>query len=142
MQLEVTRPVARARKVAPVRVLVAEDDAAMRQLLVEELGKDGYEVIAVGGTTEADLEMLIAEHAGRDTLPEVIVTDRRMPDGDGLDWVAQLRRQYWWIPVVVVTAFADSDVRRRARALGCCRVLAKPVEMDLVRLAVRESLAT
>jgi CheY-like chemotaxis protein len=140
MDLVQAVPQTRVRRASPVRVLVAEDDPEMRALLVQELEKDGYEVLAVGGTAEAELEMLIAAHAGRGQLPAVIVTDRRMPDGDGLDLVADLRRNHWWIPVVVVTAFADADVWKRARMLGCCRVLAKPVEMDLVRLAVRESL--
>lgn len=122
------------------RVLVIEDDPAMRELLTEELERDGYEVMSVPNVAGARLELLIASHVGLDRMPAVVVTDRRMPDGDGMDLLAEVRRHWWWLPAVVVTAFADNESRRRARALGRCHVLAKPVDLDLVRLAVRESL--
>ncbi|MEQ1508151.1 MAG: response regulator [Myxococcota bacterium] len=129
------------REIPPIRVLVVEDDVEMRRLLTVTLERDGYDVVDVGSTREAKLEMLIAEHAGHDWVPRLIVTDRRMPDGDGLDLVAELRAHWWWMPVVVVTSFADGDVVRRATALGCCRVLAKPVELEVVRRAVRDAVA-
>ena len=130
------------RRAAPraARVLVIEDDDAMRELLSEELERDGYDVQAVGNLAGARLELLIASHAGLERMPSVVVTDRRMPDGDGMDLLSELRLRWWWLPAVVVTAFADHESHRRARSLGRCHVLPKPVDLELVRLAVRESL--
>ena len=122
------------------RVLVAEDDPEMRLLLEDALVRSGYDVVAVGNLGAARQEMLVAAQAGGVEVPAVLVTDRRMPDGDGLDLVAELRRRCWWLPAVVVTAFADAEVYRRARSLGSCQVLSKPVDLDLVRVAVREAM--
>lgn len=130
----------RAQRWDGLRVLVVEDDPEMRTLLEDAIADDGFDVVGLGDGSGVRLEMLIAANSADTRLPAVLVTDVRMPDCDGIDLIAEVRRRWWWMPAVVVTGYADAALRRRARTLGCCRVLSKPVDLDLVRLAVRESL--
>ena len=114
------------------RVLLAEDDVALREMLATVLSESGYQVATVSDGSE--LRQLL-----RDAAPEVafdlIVTDVNMPGGSGLDVIEQLRQNGDTTPVIVVTAFPQDDIRMRARELGL-RLLAKPFELDTLRAAV------
>jgi CheY-like chemotaxis protein len=120
------------------RVLVAEDDAEMRRLVVEALRKDGHDVdeVADGGR----LLVRIAELYARD--PElsdvdVIVSDVRMPVCNGLELVEKLAEARWRVPFVLMTAFGDEDTRRRAERVGAL-VFDKPLSMQTLRAAVKQ----
>jgi len=116
------------------RILVAEDDVEMRRLLVQTLQRDGYTVTAVEDG-ESLLDALRAELDDPDPIDpfDLVVTDVRMPGWTGLDAVEMLRAHRCLTPVLVVTAFGDDMVHRRARSLEAA-ILDKPVEMhDLSR---------
>lgn len=122
------------------RVLVAEDDPELRRLVAAALRKDGLEVIEVEDGNELHLEMLF-DGVGVGRLPDLVVTDIRMPGRNGLDVVAAVRRRGWTTPVVFITAFGDDATHQRARSLGQCTVVDKPFELDDLRLVVRGALA-
>ncbi len=124
------------------RILVAEDDGELRQVMTESLGKDGYEVVDVPDGSQ--LLIRITNHYRLCPDPEpidVIVTDVRMPVVSGLEIVQSLRDADWTIPIVVVTAFADAETRARAAHLGAV-LLDKPFKMQALRLAVRQLLSS
>jgi CheY-like chemotaxis protein len=113
------------------RIIVAEDDAAMRALVVEALRKDGYDVCAV-----ADGASLLDRLGGPLSRPfDLIITDIRMPACDGLSVVASLRAKECAIPVILMTAFGDAAARDSARRLDAV-LLDKPFELDDLRTAV------
>jgi DNA-binding response OmpR family regulator len=114
------------------RVLVAEDDPAMRELVAQVLRERGYQVATV--STGSELRSLLSE-AGPMEHFDLIVTDDKMPDGSGLDVIDQLRHDGDSTPVLVVTAFPRDDIRQRARELEV-RLLAKPFDLDTLRSAV------
>ncbi len=89
----------------------------------------GYRVSEAG--TLAD-----AAHAARVTMPDVILLDLTLPDGDGLDLIAGLRPRSASRPVIIALTGRDEDtIQRRCRELGCHEVLLKPAApRDLVRL--------
>ena len=124
----------------PPRVLVAEDDEQMRGLLVESLGKDGYELIALpdGGRLLVTLahEMVDDQGVG---MADLVVSDVRMPVCTGLQILEQLRAARWTIPVVLITAFGDPATHERARALGAV-LFDKPFDVDDLRTAVASML--
>ena len=118
------------------RVLVAEDDHEMRRLVVEALRKDGHEVTeaADGGR----LLVRLAELFDRDYFlagVDVIVSDVRMPICSGLELVERLFEARWRVPCILMTAFGDDDIRRRASAVGAL-LLDKPLSLDELREAV------
>lgn len=119
------------------RVLVAEDDDAMRALLEETLGRRGY-TVETAATGPALLRRVAQSVQPRTTLPlpDLLITDVRMPGLGGLDVVAALRAADAWLPVIVITGFGDAPTLARARRLGAAQVLEKPFELDeLCRLA-------
>jgi CheY-like chemotaxis protein len=118
------------------RVLVAEDDREMRRLVVEALRKDGHEVTeaADGGR----LLVRLAEVFDRDpSLAEVdvIISDIRMPVCNGLDLVERMFEARWRVPCILMTAFGDDEIRRRAEAVGAL-LLDKPLSLEQLREAV------
>ncbi len=118
------------------RVLVAEDDHEMRRLVVEALRKDGHDVIeaADGGRLLVRLAELFDGDPAMATV-DMIVSDVRMPVCSGLDLMERLFEARWRIPCILMTAFGDDDIRRRAGAVGAL-LLDKPLSLDELREAV------
>lgn len=111
-------------------VLVAEDDPDMRTLVVEALRRDGHKVTeaADGGR----LLVCLAECFERDPSMrdiDVIVSDVRMPVCSGLDLVERLHEARWDVPCILMTAFCDDELRRRAETVGAL-LLDKPLSMS------------
>ncbi len=121
-QPEASRPLQRPA----LRVLLAEDDAAMRGLLAQALFHEGYMVDEC-----RDGHHLVARLVSADPgYFDVIVTDIRMPGLNGLDFLDQLRRCRQAPPAVLITAFGDEETHGRAKALGAAAVLDKPFEIN------------
>ena len=116
------------------RILVAEDDAEMRRLVVEILRKDGHEVLEA-----EDGRGLVAALADSLSFPalDLIVSDVRMPVHNGLEVLEQLAQGR--LSVILMTAFADEETRRRAARLGAV-LLDKPITVSTLRNAVNDSL--
>jgi len=114
------------------RVLLAEDDVALRELLAMVLSEGGYQVATVSNGPELRQLLSGAAPEGRFDL---VVTDVVMPGGSGLDVIELLRQTGDTTPVIVVTAFPQDDIRKRAKDLGL-RLLAKPFELETLRAAV------
>ena len=114
-------------------VMLAEDDAEMRRILVRVLTKDGYRVTAVEGGRE--LVSAFEELRERDLLPDLVVTDIRMPGASGFDFLERADAPRA-VPVILITAFCDEVALQRAAALGASCVLSKPFDMDVLRSAV------
>jgi DNA-binding response OmpR family regulator len=135
-----TESPSKPRTRAPARILVAEDDEAMRSVVVETLRKDGHDVSCVhdGGRL---LVKLAREHMGgegADTV-DLLVSDVRMPVCSGLQILQQLRAVRCRIPVILVTAFGDEETRKQARSLGAT-LLDKPFELEELRATVAKLL--
>lgn len=115
------------------RVLVAEDDAQMRRLVVEALRHDGYEVDEVhdGG------QLLGAASQSADI--DLIISDIRMPAFTGMQILAALRNAGSGVPVILMTAFGDDETRAHAERLGAI-LFDKPFALDDLRTAVMNML--
>src|SRR5260221_13485118 len=116
------------------RVLVVEEDESMRELLRLHLSGAGYEVVTAEDGIAAGYAVLKAT-------PDLIICDVEMPNMDGFQFVGALRadRSLPRMPVIFLTSSAEADVR--ARELGACAFLTKPVLADWLLTAVRQALA-
>ena len=97
------------------KVLVADDEQSMREFLEYLLEKEGYEVETAGDGREA-LEIL-----RRDSNFDLVISDLRMEDVDGLQLLEQIRSLDADLPFIFVTAYASSDTAIEALRLGCAR---------------------
>ena len=120
----------------PPRILLAEDDPAMRELLASSLRHDGYDVVEV----KNGIELLKRIHQigssflqGRPEPLDMVITDVRMPGFSGLEVLECLRDSDWKLPVIVITALGDAATHHRAHDLGATEVLDKPFDLDRLR---------
>ncbi len=118
-------------------VLIAEDDAPMREMSAELLAERGHRVVTCA-SGEALLKRLGSAFLGGGRVPDVLVTDDRMPGARGSDVLAGLHDGRWPIPAVLVTAFPDCDLEARARAVGA-RLLGKPFDAEQLVEAVEDA---
>jgi CheY-like chemotaxis protein len=122
-------------------IVVADDDAAMRELLVFALGLDGYRVLAVS-TGAALLEQVrrIVDHGEHGGVIDLVISDVRMPGMDGVQVLQHLRDLPLHVPFILVTAFSDLWTRAAAERFGA-QLLDKPVELRQLRAVVRGRLS-
>ncbi|MCB9634369.1 MAG: sigma-54-dependent Fis family transcriptional regulator [Sandaracinus sp.] len=118
----------------PGTVLVVDDDEDLRALLKAALARLGHRVLTAPNATEA-----------RETIRggeiDVVLSDVRMPGEDGLSLCRHLVATHPDVPVVILTAFGTLEAAVEALRLGAFDFLTKPVELDVLRLAIGRALA-
>jgi DNA-binding response OmpR family regulator len=121
---------------APRPILIVEDDDALRATLAELIGKEGeFSAVEVGSATAAE-EILTRAGAHSDA----ILLDVGLPDADGRDFCAKLRRNGQRMPVIMLTgADGEADVVRGLEA-GANDYIAKPFRVNEVLARVRAQL--
>jgi DNA-binding response OmpR family regulator len=129
-----------ASRVAPVRVLLAEDDDDLRMLLAEELRKDGHEVIEVSNGNQ--LGELVAAHAlaPRDT-DAIVISDIGMPGRTGLAVFERHCDCVWCPPFIFITGFGNDDLCEHALRIGAVAVIEKPFDLDQLRWTLMRAVA-
>ncbi|GAB4139225.1 MAG: nitrogen regulation protein NR(I) [Sphingomonadales bacterium] len=112
-------------------VLVADDDAAIRTVVGQALGRAGFEVRATG--TAAGLWHWVANGEG-----DVVVTDVVMPDENGLDLIPRIHKIRPQLPVIVMSAQNTLATAVKATESGAYEYLPKPFDIkELVRVVER-----
>jgi DNA-binding NtrC family response regulator len=114
-------------------VLIVEDDTANREYLCEALGEEGYHVESAPGG-RAGLERI------RDGGVDLVVTDLRMPDLDGLDLMREVRALPFPPHVITITAFGSIDTAIKAVRLGAYEYITKPFQTEQLVLAIDRAL--
>ena len=116
------------------KVLLAEDDNAVRDMLRTSLERDGFEVVAVANVCEA-LSRIAAEKF------DVLLSDLHMPQaGDGFTVVSAMRHTHPSAVTLVLTGYPAMDEALSAIRLQADEVLVKPIEIASLRATIREKL--
>ena len=113
------------------RVLVIDDDAAIRDTMRMTLEYEGFECLLAASGTEG---LAMAERES----PDVVFLDIKMPGIDGLEVLSRLRAQSETLPVVMVSAHGSTTAALEAGRLGAFRFIEKPLSKDYVLDAARE----
>ena len=114
------------------RILVVEDDPRMRALIKEYLEKDGYSVSVAGGLSE--VESQLAAH-----IFDAVLTDLRIPDGDGMDVLGRVHEKDRQIPVIIMTGYATVRSAVQAMKIGAYDYIQKPFEPEELMLIVKRA---
>jgi CheY-like chemotaxis protein len=122
----------RKESAARLRALVVDDDDDIRLLICRALQRVGFEVLDF-----PDGESLIAQPAEL-AQAHVVVSDIGLPGVDGIDVCISLRRYFPQLPVILVTAFRDEALERRAQAAGARRIMTKPLNINLLAEQARQ----
>jgi DNA-binding NtrC family response regulator len=118
---------------ASERILIVDDEDGMRRLLSRVLTREGYDTVAVGSGAEA-LRLVANEHF------DLVVTDIKMPEMDGLQLLAELKEYEPSLLVIVITAYGTIENAVQALRSGAYDYIAKPFENDEIRLTVAKAL--
>lgn len=117
------------------KLLIAEDDPDMRELLVETLEESGYQTIVAVDSREALME--IEQAPG---MIDLLLTDVRMPGGTGNELLATMRDKRPESPVIVITAFGTVEQAVSMVKAGAFEYLTKPLKMGELLETVRQAL--
>ncbi len=118
---------------APPRILVVDDEPDLRELFEITLIKMGLDVDVVGSVTAALDRLGQTEYA-------LVITDMRLPDGQGLQLVHEITSKYRNTPVTVVTAYSSTDNAVIALKAGAFDYISKPVSLNQLRAMVSSAL--
>ena len=113
----------------PAKVLIAEDDPALRELLAFCFFREGYAVASCGDGL-CLLEQLTESLDGQGEPVDLVVTDIRMPGLTGLEVLEGLCDRPLRPPVICMTAFGDPRTHAAARRLKAAATFDKPFDID------------
>ena len=114
---------------APVLILLADDDAAMRGMLGTSLRREGFEVDECSDGKELIDRLQAARNGSR--APDLVVSDLRMPGLSGFDVLHWIRASLPAVPLILITAFGDTQTHRRAEELGAAAIVDKPFDLQV-----------
>lgn len=115
------------------KILVIDDDQSIRKTLTSYLKKHGYEVLsAENGTT--GIEIVKSE------LPDLVITDIRMPGADGFEVLKNVKEIDPHIHVIIITAFDDMHSTVKAMQQGAYDYIEKPLEIENLKITIQRAL--
>ncbi len=120
-------------------IVVVDDDPEMRSMVVDHLKRQNYQVRAFESGMEA---VKYLSSNGLDALgTELLLTDLRMPEIDGLDLLQQVRRLPNQFPVIIMTAFATVDTAIEGLRRGAFDYITKPFKLNELTLTIERALS-
>jgi len=108
------------------RIIIVDDDAAIRESLAEALAGGSGDIQTAADGKQA-LELLTR------AAPDIVLTDVRMPEMDGLALLREIRRRTPQVDVVLMTAFDDMPLVASAMREGAADFLVKPLDLHVLR---------
>ena len=115
------------------RILVVDDDAHIRQALVDRFAARKFDVVSAASGKDA-FSKISRER------PDVVLLDLQLPEGDGFWVLKRLREEQIDATVVVITAFGTVDKAVQAMKEGAYDFIQKPFEPSLVEETVRRAM--
>ena len=117
------------------RILIAEDDDAVRALVTRALDADGHEL-----TVAADGAQALEALRRHDGAFDLLLADVKMPVMDGVALALAAGREHPDVPIMLMTGYADQRERTRGLDALLHDVIAKPFSLAQIRGAVKEAL--
>lgn len=112
-------------------ILIVEDDITFSLMLKTWLGKKGFEVKTLSSVSEAKRQI---ENAAYD----LILSDLRLPDGDGIDLLKWIKEKQSSLPLIMMTSYAEIQTAVQAIKLGATDYIAKPLNPEELLGKIRE----
>lgn len=119
---------------APLRILIAEDDPLVAVTLTDQLDELGHDVIAVASDGEEAVTMV------REDRPDIAILDIKMPNRDGISAAEEISREFD-LPILMLTAYSERPLVLRAAEAGALAYLLKPVAAEELSAALSLALA-
>lgn len=115
------------------KVLIIEDDNTFGILLKKWFDKNGFEALVKSTVDEAKKDLLKSEF-------NLIVTDLRLPDGDGIMLLTWIKEKKIHTPVIIMTSYGEVQSAVAAIKLGAFDYMEKPINPDILKVKIIEAL--
>ena len=112
-------------------VLIVDDESIFRKNLLQSLHRDGF--VAIGATTRQEAWAILRCYP-----IGIVLLDLGLPDGDGMEMLAQVRREYPQMVVMVMTAQDTRELEGQAYRLGAQAFLRKPLSLQRLKARLRQ----
>lgn len=116
-------------------VLILEDDLTFSLMLTTWLGKKGFEVKTVASVGDAKRRIGSEQY-------DLILSDLRLPDGDGIELLKWLKANHPLISVIMMTSYAEIQTAVQAMKLGAADYIAKPLNPEELLSKIKETIQT
>lgn len=116
-------------------ILILEDDITFSLMLKTWLGKKGFEVSSVSSVSDAQSRIEAASF-------DLILSDLRLPDGDGIDLLKWIKENHFAIPLIMMTSYAEVQTAVQAIKLGASDYIAKPLNPEDLLGKIRDVIHT
>jgi len=114
-------------------ILLIDDDKSLRRVTEYNLSEAGFQVITAG-SGEKGLELFSKNN------PDLVITDVKLGDLDGLEVLAAIKKESPATPVIVITAFGSIEMAVKAMHEGAFNFITKPFDRETLRLSCRKAL--
>lgn len=114
---------------AVARIFVVDDDAELRAAVCAMLNRSKYDCVCFDDVASC-LKALKAEQRDHGEGCDLLLTDVKMPERGGMELLSEVSKFFPWIPVVMMTAYADIPTSVRAVKTGAFDFIEKPVDED------------
>ena len=118
----------------PEKILVVDDDSLQRKTLADLLSRWGHQVVDCENLAAASEELARASF-------DLVLLDMRLPDGDGLQFLVEQKKNYPDLEAVIITAYADIQTAIAAIKCGAFDYLPKPFEYEQLEKIIRNACA-
>ncbi|MBI2469235.1 MAG: sigma-54-dependent Fis family transcriptional regulator [Candidatus Rokubacteria bacterium] len=115
------------------RILIVDDEKGIRTTLAAILADEGYRAIAVGSAREA------LARVGEE-VPDLVILDIWLPEMDGIETLAELKRQWPELPVIMISGHGTIETAVKATKLGAYDFIEKPMSLEKTLLVVDRAL--
>lgn len=119
-------------KSLPWKIVLIDDEEDIRDVMSIALADAGYEV----ATAENGIAGL---KRCQEVLPQIVITDIRMPGMDGLQVLAEIKKKFSDIEVIVATAYGEMELAIRALQLDASDFINKPINDEELQLALKRA---
>lgn len=112
-----------------MRVLIIEDEPLLREILVGEFELEGF-AVSEAEDGESGYKKALEMH------PDVVITDVRLPNGNGIEFMTKLHEMNHKVPVILVSGLMDISTSD-AKKMGAKYVFSKPVDFETLIAATK-----
>jgi len=117
------------------KILIVDDEQEVAELLDELLTQLGYETTKAYTKTQA--AALLKEFN-----PGIVLLDIRLPDGDGIDFLKEIKAGQTETEVIMITGLADREIAMEALRQGAADYICKPIDLDYLANSVLAKVVT
>lgn len=114
-------------------ILVVDDEVGIQSFLQRGLSRE-FGLVETAGDLAHASELINRCHF------DLVICDIRLPDGEGVDWVTQLREQGRQVPVIFITAYADLNTSIQALRVGAVDFILKPFRLEQIQASITRCL--